>query len=189
MRAIAIASLPDGRIARRLKGATGVVDGLASSPMGETLYFVSSGTVWELPASDGVPRKIRAGDGVAVDPRNGDLIVKLNGPGRIRLLRLPSSGGPEREIPFRTKEIGLTPVPLSPSAVGKDGRMVLQVFTLDGWFYRVALRDPESGQVQRIPASYPGDTAVPGWAAGGQIVSIGIPLRASVWRFRQVRGW
>ena len=188
-RAIAIASLPDGRIVRRLKGATGVVDSLASSPLGETLYFVSSGAVWELPTSDGAPRKIRAGDGVVVDPRNGDLIVKLNGPGRIRLLRLPTAGGPEREIPFRTREIGLTPVPLSPNAVGQDGRMVLQVFTLDSWFYGVAMLDPESGEVERIPAQYAGDIAVPGWADRGQIVSIGIPLRASVWRFQQVRGW
>lgn len=89
------------------------------------------------------------------------------------------------EIPFRSNEFSLTPVSLSPNAVNRDGRLVLQVFTLDSWFFEVAVLDPDTGKVERVAAQYAGDMAMPGWAEDGQIVSLGIPLRANVWRFQR----
>ena len=180
---LAIASISEGRIARRLKGAKGPFDGLAASPDGKTLYYVAAGAVWAIPATDGEPRKVRAGDAVAVDPRQGDLIVQLREKEGIRLVRVPASGGPEREIPFRS-EVRLGATPLAPNAVRADGRIVLATLAKDNWFWKLAVLDPETGAVEAVPLNYEGDIPVPGWTADGKILALAFPLRASLWRFR-----
>jgi hypothetical protein len=96
---IVIASARDGRAIRRLQGMKGeYVTRLAASADGKTLYCTTSkysaggGNVWAIPAADGTPRKICAGDGVAVDPSGRDLIVNLIEKTGIRLVRVPISG-------------------------------------------------------------------------------------------------
>ncbi len=184
-RIIVVASLADGRIVRRLKGAKGAGStwSLAASPDGKTLYYVASGTVWAIPSTDGEPRKICAGDSVAVDLRRQELIVQLNEKEGIRLVRVPvAGGGPEKVIPIGG-ELRLTPSPLAPNAVGKDGRIAVAVSSTDNWFWQPALLDPETGKLERV-LTYPGDTYSPGWTADGRILSMTQPLRAALWRFR-----
>jgi hypothetical protein len=36
--------------------------------------------------------------------------------------------------------------------------------------------------------NYDGDALMPAWTSDGHILSIGIPLRSTIWRFRQVSG-
>ena len=47
---------------------------LATSLDGKTLYYTTDGNVWSIPADDGTPNKICAGDGVAVDLNGKDLL-------------------------------------------------------------------------------------------------------------------
>src|SRR5439155_16949267 len=96
---IVIASAGEGRIIRRLTGSKGAsVNSLAASPDGTTLYYTAEGTLWAIPAADGTPRKISAGDGVAVDPNGKDLIVNLVEKSGVHLVRIPLSGGPQQDI-------------------------------------------------------------------------------------------
>lgn len=55
-REVAVASIRDGRIVRRLKGSRSAIQSLVASKDGETLFYVASGVVWALPAADGEPR-------------------------------------------------------------------------------------------------------------------------------------
>src|SRR5438876_4622983 len=94
---IVIASAGEGRIIRRLSGSKGAsVGSLAAAPDGRTLYYTAEGTLWAIPADDGTPRKISAGDGVAVDPNGKGLIVNLVEKTGVRLVRAPLAGGTEQ---------------------------------------------------------------------------------------------
>jgi len=181
---VAVASLADGRIVRRLDGVPGnKVTDLAASPDGKTLYYVASGTVWAVSTSGGQPRRIAPGDAVAADPNGRDLIVQLNETEGIRLLRVAVSGGAEQPIPFQSA-LRLAPVELSPNAIGKDGRVVHSVAMADSWFYGTGILDPRSGKLERVPSSFAGDLLGPGWQDDGRILSSGWPLKATLWRFR-----
>ena len=184
---VAVATIADGRIVRRIRGVKGTgIQRIACSPDAKTIYYTVSGSLWAISASDGTPRKLGAGDSVAVDPRNGDLIVQLNEAERVRLVRLPASGGPPQEIPFRS-DLRLARILLAPNAVWKDGRILTTVASNDSWWFGVAVLDPRSGRVERVPLNYPADLDYPGWTPDGRIVSAAYTLRAALWRFRPVR--
>jgi len=184
---VAVASLADGRIVRRLDAIPGnEVTDLAASPDRKTLYYVVSGTVWAIAASGGQPRQICAGDAVAPDPNGKDLIVQLTEKAGIRLLRVPVSGGAGVPILVRSA-LRLAPSQISPNAVGKDGRVVVSITPPDSWFFEVGILDPRSGKLQRIPVNLTGDFIAPGWLPDGRILSSAWPLRGTLWRFHAVR--
>ena len=180
---VAVASLADGRIARRLETIPGNdVTDLAASPDRKTLYYVVSGTVWAMGASSGQPRQIGPGDAVAPDPNGKDLVVQLTEKAGIRLLRVPVSGGAGEPIPIPST-LPLAPSPISPNAVGKDGRIVLSIAPPDSWFFGVGILDARSGKWERVPVNVTGDFIAPGWLDDGRILSSAWPLRATLWRF------
>jgi len=183
---VAVASIADGRIVRRLKGVEGSeVGDLAASPDGKTLYYVSSRSVWAIPATDGQPRRICPGDGVAADPNGKDLIVQIFEKEGVRLVRVPVSGGLEQPILFQSR-LRQVPDPISPNAIGKDGRVLLTVTAADSWFYAAAILDPRRGKVDRIPLNFTGDLTGTVWQSDGRILSAGWPQKATLWRFRPV---
>jgi hypothetical protein len=182
-RTIAIASLAKARVLRRLEGTRGAsVESLAVSSDRQTVYYASGGTIWTIPISDGKPRPLHPGNSVAVDPRSGDLIVQLVDASSVRLLHV-TGDGTSRPIVFKS-DVLLAPFPLSSTAVGLDGRILVQVTSRDSWFFRPGLVDPVAGRIDRIPVSYEGDVMAPGWGPMGDVVATGIPLRATIWRFR-----
>ncbi len=185
-RTIALASIADGRIVRRLQGAKApTIDSLAASVDGKTLYYTAAGFVWAIPASDGEPRRLRPGDSVTADPSKQDLIVQLSEKGGVRLVRLPLGGGAERPIPLQG-DLRLTPLPLSANAVHKDGRIAVQVIVRDNWFWPAGVLDPVSGRLERIPMAYDADMQSPAWTPDGKLlVVVAQPLRSSLWRFRR----
>lgn len=187
-RAIGIASLEGGRIVRRLKGPQGNIEGLASSPDGKTIYYVAAKMVWAIPAEDGTPAKLGPGDSVVVRPDGRELIVLLIEKDGSRLVRRPVAGGPDVSIPFEGGELRLTTMPLSPNAVGKDGRILVQVASPDAWHWRPAILDPASGQVKKIAVDYEGDVFFSGWSKDGQVVALGIGIQGGIWRFRSEAG-
>jgi len=161
---------------------------LPASPDGRTIYYVASGVVWAVPSSEaqGTRRKIRDGDGIAVDPRNGDLIIQIFAADGVRLVRMPPSG-PEQEVTFSAGPFVMYPIPLSANAVGPDGRILVHGGQTDTWQYYVGVIDPSKKSVQVVRLAYDGDTAVPGWTKDGKIVTIGYRYRQNLWRFRQVK--
>ncbi|MBI1787432.1 MAG: PD40 domain-containing protein [Acidobacteria bacterium] len=181
-REIAIASLSDGRIVRRLKEPVGDMDSLAASPDGKNLYYVSGKTVWSVATEGGAPKKIGPGDSVAVDAKARELIVKLHERDRYRLMQTPLDGGAGREIPLQGDAL-LTNNHFSPAAVGPDGRILVQVILPDSWFFQCAVVDPKSGRMTRIPLEFSGDIASPGWTRDGRVLAAGIEYHSTIWRF------
>jgi hypothetical protein len=183
-RTLALASVADGRITRRLTRVdAGAIRGLAGSPDGNTIFYVDSGIVWSVPAGDGEPRKIRGGNGVAVDPRGQDLLITANETGGVRLIRMPISGGSEQALPLPS-DLRLVGDALTGHAIDRDGRLAVRVAEIDSWFAPAAVFDPATGRVQRIPAGGLADMPSPGWANDGRLVTIAYRARGSLWRFR-----
>jgi hypothetical protein len=156
---------------------------LAGAPDGKTLYYAASKMIWAIPAEDGEPKRLAAGDGVVVAPDGRELIVKLNEKGGSRLVRLQVSGGPQEAIGF-PGDLRLTTMPLGPDAIGRDGRILAPVASSDSWYWHVAILDPSKRQVQRIPVAYEGDLFFAGWGRDSRILALGIGIKGGVWRFQ-----
>jgi hypothetical protein len=181
-RTIALASVANGRITRRIPFDRGVISSLASSPDGKTIYCAAGGAVWSIPPG-GEPRKICAGESVAADPGGQSLIVKVIEAPQTRLLRVPLDGSPPREIPL-TGPFHLTFDALASAAVGRDGRMVAPLASLDSWFFVPGIVDLKTGAMTRISVDHLGDYHSAVWTSDGQIVAAANELRSSIWRFR-----
>jgi predicted Ser/Thr protein kinase len=179
-RVIAIASLPDGRIVRRLPVPGGVIDRLASSSDGRRIVYVSGQKLWSIPAEGGEPTRIGEGDSVAVGGE--EVVVTLNDTDGYHLSRIPLSGGTPVRVPLPPSPV-LTG-DLHPAAVGPGGRVLVQVNEPHVWFYRMATVDPKSGRVDVIPVDYDGDIWFPGWTPDGKIVATGLRYSFSLWRMR-----
>jgi len=183
---LAVASVKDGRIIHRYTAIEGErITELAASPDGNTVYYVSSGSVWSVPIQGGSPRRICGGDGVVADPNGRELIVKLNETEHVRLERVPVSGGPAQPIPVRSNVL-LAPYTLGGGALNKDGKLLVIVAPTDSWFFGVAILDLASGKLTPVPLNYPFDAAVAIWARDGSILATGSPIRAHIWRFQPV---
>lgn len=181
---IALASARDGRILRRLKGAAGVpVNFLAASPDGATIYYVTSGNVWAIPTTDGTPRKIHAGDGLAVDPNVREIIVNLNEKEGVRFVRVSLQDGSEKKIPLPDN---LRPsfLALGGNAMDRSGKLVVSIAPPDSWFWAVSVLDLKNGSVTPIPLNYTGDISSMAWARDGRVLADGEELVAHLWRFR-----
>ena len=99
---------------------------------------------------------------------------------------MPLDGGPQRAIRV---EDGVRPVSggddLGPTAVNKDGKILLQVATGSSWFWPAGVLDPRTGKVDVLGVGYPADMPGPGWTRDGKkIVAVALSLRSSLWRFR-----
>jgi eukaryotic-like serine/threonine-protein kinase len=181
---LAIASIADGRIVRRLKGVQGSeITNLVASRDGATLFYVASRTVWAIPATDGQPRRIGPGDSVTADPNGKDLIVSLHEKEGVRLVRVPVYGGTEEPLPLQSA-LRLAPVIMGPDAIGKDGRALVSIATPDNWFYSAGILDLRSGKMDKVPLNFTGDLLGLGWQSDGRILCTGWPIKARLWRFR-----
>jgi len=183
---ITIATLPEGRIVRRLEETRGIMpQSLVSSPDGQTLYYVNAGTLFAVPVEGGKPRALRPANGVAVDPREpgAALIVQVNGAEGVKLFRVPFDGGSELSILFAST-LRLSPIPISGSAVGPDGRIAVTVSSPDTMFRGVALLDPITAVLERIPVAFDGDLQYPAWDRDGALRAVGVSIRSSLWKFQ-----
>ena len=190
-RTIAVASIEDGRILRRLQGTKGLpIQSMSATPDGAMIYYTASGSVWKVAASDGEPQKLGPGEHVAFDPRNSGLVVARDG----GLFRQPTSGGPQQAIfqptapppgsAAASSVLRIAPTQLASNAVARDGRIALSVVARDNWFYQAAILDPATGKLTRVPLDYEGDIIPPAWASDGRLLANGYPLKSALWRFR-----
>ncbi len=183
---IAVASISDGRVIRRLNGPKGsAIRSIAALPDGTTIYYTAAGSVWAIPLNDGQPRKLCSGDFVTVDAFRQELIVRLDERESVRLVRVPLAGGPERPVRVEgDARLVSGHNPLGPTAVARDGRILVQVQVGSSWFWPAGVLDPNTGRVSILKIGYPADMPAPGWTAEGKVVVVAKPFRSSLWRFR-----
>jgi eukaryotic-like serine/threonine-protein kinase len=181
-RTLAIASLSNGRVTRRIGFDKGEPQSLASSPDGKTLYCAAAGTIWSIPVEGGEPRKLRAGESVAMGPGGQSLLVEMVESGKTRILEVPLDGSGEKEIPLNGP-FHLTGLPIASSSV-RNGKLAATLASLDSWFFLPGVVDLATGRMTQIPVDFPGDFRYVGWAPDGNLVAAVIELRSTVWKMQ-----
>jgi hypothetical protein len=123
LRQIAIASITDGRILRRLTKVDGSkVWTMAASPDGKTLYYTAGNHLWAIPAEDGEPRMIGQADSVAVDPHGKYLVTERREKGVTSLTRIPLDGRAETPLSFPGVRLVYF---ITPNAIRADGAILM----------------------------------------------------------------
>jgi eukaryotic-like serine/threonine-protein kinase len=182
---IVIASATEGRLVRKLKATKGrLITALAASPDAKTLYFGADGFIWAIPAIDGNPQKIGSGDKVTVDPNGRELILTQTQGSNPVLVKVSAAGGKPEMLHVENGQ-WIAPVPTGARALTRDGKMLVSVSPADSWFYRVGVLDVATGRLTPVRVTYAGDTLSGNWTADGRVISVGLPLKSHVWRFRR----
>ena len=177
---IAIAST-EGRVVKRFEETRGAVPvAMAPSADGRAIYYVDTGALYRLELAGGAPRKLRAANGVAVDPRGG-LVIQLDDNAGVRLVRWPEAGGADEPIATRG-DFRLSPSPIAGNAVAADGTIVVSVSSKENWFQGPALLAPD-GAIRRVPVQFDGNILPSAWG-GGALLGMGEGLKSELWRFR-----
>ncbi|HXH28980.1 MAG TPA: protein kinase [Candidatus Polarisedimenticolia bacterium] len=175
----------DGRIQHRfpeVKG--GRVTGMAASPDGKTLYLAESGSVWAIGLAGGDRRKICRGDSIAVDPKDGDLLVYARESDGVHLARVSPSVGASTEIPVSGQyRISPWDLPMAGS-VDPAGRVLVIFTTKNSWFDRAGLIDSTTGSITPVDVDFDGDIGHATWEPDGSIVAAGVGVTGAIWRLR-----
>jgi serine/threonine protein kinase len=178
-----IASASEGRVLRSLQSTKSRhITALAASPDSRTIYFGADGYIWSIASSDGSARKIAAGENVSVDPDGKYLVITRNVFSAPTLTRVLIPGGKTEDIPL-AKGQELAPVPTGGRSINSRGKMLVNTSPPDSWFYRVAVLDLATGEITPIKVDYAGDTLSGNWT-DGRVISVGLPLKIRIWRFR-----
>ena len=174
---IALAALSNGRILRRLPFDHGEVAGLATSPDSKTLYCLTGGMVWAVPLLGGEPRKIRTGDGIAVDAATESLVIEVREPPNSRLVRVPLNGGPEQEIPG-TFHLGYY---IDAGGI-RNGKLVAPMGS-PTWYWPPGIFDLATGKSARISLDYVSDFHHMTWTPDARIIGLTDDWKANIWKF------
>jgi hypothetical protein len=184
-RRLKVAALEDdqARVVRTLEGVR--ADGLmrlAASLDGKTLYGVESRQVWRVPVRGGRAEKVASGDGVAVHPVTGDLLIQRFEKDGVRLYQITGKTGPRQEVKIQPGPWRLVPLAIGGRAIDKDGRILVGATAKDDWFWRAALLDSRSGRLERIGVDYDGEVYPANWGRNNKVLALGFPLRSELWR-------
>jgi len=186
--AIGLASTASGRMIRRLEGvASSPISAIAAFPDGQILYYTAAGSVWSIPAAGGQPKRLGAGDSVTVDALHNELLVRLDESSGVSLVRMALSGAPVRPIQVvGDVHLAAGSGQLSPTAVARDGRILVTAVSGSLWTWPAGILNPDTGAIQILKLGYPADVFSPGWGPDGKVVMMANPIRSSLWRFRRV---
>jgi hypothetical protein len=187
---IAIATLPDGRIIKRFRFDASSVYSITATPDGRRLYFSDGQEVYTIGTDedDGAkPVPVTKGASLAIDPAGKYLYIVRTRAVPRPLVRIPLAGGPA-EILAIPPQYTLTGSPLSPAAVDASGRILVEVESLDSWFYLVGMIDPSRKTFTLIPTGFAGDLFGPGWTSDGRIAATGLRISSSLWRYKPMHG-
>jgi hypothetical protein len=163
------------------------LNALAAAPDGKTLYYVHSRQIHEVP-TDGSrpPRALAPGDGVAVHPTTGALLIQRFDRLGVRLFQRPRPDAPFQEVNVQPGPWRLAPIPIASRAIDANGRMLVVASSRESWFWRPALLDA-TGKLQPIPAVYDGDLYPAGWSSGNKILGMGYSLYSDLWQIQLPR--
>ena len=174
---IAVADTATGRIPGRISPGKGVIQTLAASADGETLFFTASGSVWSVATAGGEPRRICPGVWVLVHPA-GSLVVARNDGTQVRLFEVSAENGTERAIAVnpgtRFQSMG---------GVRADGLLAATVIAADSWFIQLALVDLKSGRTTRLAGDGVSEVVSAAWTRDGQILALKQGIDATIWTF------
>ena len=179
-RHIAFASVRNGVLRREIPVPGGNATAVAVSASLNTIYYVAQGAIYSMPEAGGPPERIAEGDDLAIAPSGRLLVIHNSSKGMVRL-QLPSGAVEPIVLP---PGIRLASVGLSPSAINRDGRILLSVVTPNEFDYKPAVVD--GAIVTVISTDRPGDNLVPGWTPDGNVISVHDILRSELWRFTQI---
>jgi hypothetical protein len=179
-REIAIVAADSGRILKRIKPPAEVT-ALGASSDGRTLFIGSGGTISALPIDGGPATPVCAGTSFAVDPRAGDLIVRLEDKERVRLMRCPAQGGPAVEVAVKG-DVRLAATHLMPDAI-RGGKLLVNVSAPDSWYWFAGSLDLATGRLEKAGFTYPTDFHFVTWTADGRVLASGMGVRSVLWKF------
>lgn len=180
---VGVCNAGDGRITRRLESTRGIeMSSIAGSPDGKTIYYVSDGVLFAVPAEGGDARKIGMAAMVAAHPNGRELVLLRQESSAPRLFRHPLLGGGEQAIPWSSPLV--LNATLSPASVRADGRLAVTVLQPDSWWDELGVLDPSTGKVDKLTMPYTGDAFLTGWTADGKLMASGEQMQGSLWRFR-----
>ncbi|SPE41940.1 hypothetical protein SBA3_4790007 [Candidatus Sulfopaludibacter sp. SbA3] len=180
---IAIASLHDGRILRRFPADARSVTAISAPADGQTVYYASAGIIWAQPTAGGDPRRIGEGYDLAVEPGGKFLYVMRTGADGYQLFRMPAAGGEATRLNL-PPGFNMTPQPLSPAAVDRDGRVLIPVNVLNVFFYQAALFDPTRNTMKLVPAPPRVVILSAGWTPEGNVAAFAVRWSSSLWHYR-----
>jgi hypothetical protein len=174
---IAVADTATGRISGRISPGKGVLQTLAASADGETLYFTASGTVWSVSTAGGKPRRICPGQWVLVHP-SGSLIVARNDRTQVRLFEVSTENATERAI-------ALDPGArfFSMGGVRAGGLVAASLNQVDSWWLQLGLVDLTSGRTTQLPGDGVSEVVWATWTPDGQILALKQGMNATIWTF------
>jgi hypothetical protein len=174
---IAVADTATGRVSGRIAPGKGVIQTLAASADGETLYFTASGAVWSVATAGGEPRRICPGQWVLVHP-SGSLIVARNDSTHVRLFEVSAENATERAIA------------LDPGArffamggVRAGGLVAASLNQVDSWWLQLGIVDLTSGRTTQLPGDGVSEVVWATWTRDGQILALKQGMNATIWTF------
>ncbi len=182
-RHIAIASLHDGSVIRRFPADARQVTAITAPADGQTIYYASTGIIWAQPVAGGDPRRIGEGYDLAVDPSGQFLCLGRIGADGFQLFRMRAAGGEATRVTL-PRGFNLTPLPLSPTAIDSQGRVILPVNVPDVFFYQAALFDPARNAMKLVPVPPRVVIVSAGWTRDGNIDALAVRWSSSLWRYR-----
>ena len=174
---IAVADTATGRVSGRISPGKGVIQTLAASADGETLYFTASGSVWSVATAGGEPRRICPGQWALVRP-TGSLIVARNDRTQVRLFEVSAENATERAI-------ALDPGArfFSMGGVRADGLVAASLNQVDSWWLKLGLVDLTSGRTTVLPGDGVSEVVWATWTRDGQILALKQGMNATMWTF------
>jgi eukaryotic-like serine/threonine-protein kinase len=174
---IAVADTTTGRVSDRISPGKGVIQTLAASADGETLYFTAGGSVWSVATEGGEPRRIGPGQWVVVHP-SGSLIVARNDGTQVRLFEVSTENGSERAIAVdpgaRFNSIG---------GISAGGLLAGSLQAVDSWWLQLGFVDMSSGRTTQLPADGFSEVVWATWTRDGQILALEQGMNATIWTF------
>jgi hypothetical protein len=182
---IAIATMREGRIAKRFSFDASSVESIAATSDGDKIYYCDHGRVWWIGTKDesAKPVPVTEGDSIAIDPAGKYLYVKRMEKGQRELVRMPLAGGHAETLAI-PPEYTISDDELSPAAVDASGRILFEVDSADSWYERVAVIDTSRKTFAVISTGFSGDVWGPGWQSDGRVAAVGVRLDSTMWRYK-----
>jgi Tol biopolymer transport system component len=178
---IALADIATGRILSRITPQQGVIQTMAASADGETLYFTAAGSVWSVATAGGEPRRICSGLWVLVHP-SGRLIVARNDGTQVRLFEVSAENATERAIALDRGARFFTM-----GGIRADGLVAASLNQVDSWWLALGFVDLTTGRTTQLPGDGVSEVVWATWARDGQLLALKLGMNASIWTFTPER--